>query len=553
MNKIYSNINNIFLTIFCFFPLVTIFLKNAIFFHFGVGICWMMFLIYRDSLPAKIQDFYSYISNNFFCTYLGIFAIYIIFNFYFISPYKSPTIWLQFFPFHVTSLFGLFLLHNAAKENFNDKIIFYSLSALFIIYLVICSFIFYQNNFISIGDALRSMSPFFLIIISCLLAIEIYRNSERVSIKDICLYTSIWLINFCLVFLAHGNVTKLIFGICVIIILLSCFFRKILFSSMILILLGSILLPIGLSKLKDFTLLNTKTFSVQIRSVQTRLPQWIKVTDYFSKKPITGYGVYASYFMEETEDASSQEDLEWENIIKKNYKRILELQTIQDKLNTEQTKILENSFLVEKTNQYYTLKTLINKPEFYDQFIKELKVQLKEIDRILEISEEIKIIEKEKDLVEESSNQVKFAQINKRINLFKIEKNQLTKVIDEYNTVKTEEQKKSIMQEELTRFLDYPQFKITTHPHNIFLQTLLELGAVGLVMLVWLLFFILYKVSKLEDKFCQTVGYILFFTFVMIYSTANSLWYIGMHQVMYIVAFLFIIQKNWVTKKKTYL
>lgn len=534
--------DNIFLIILCLFPITAALLKhNAVLLHFIIVLSWCCVLVYRDSFISTIRNFFQYIFSNLFFLLLISFIIYITYNFLFISPYKSPTFKMQFLPFNITSLFGFLLLYISQHVRFNNKLIMYSLMSSVALYLALCV-IFIIKNHNEVPLILRLMMPFFFLVISCLSIMELYKLNYAFKVQTIAKVLFL-IINALLVFFSQDNTSKLVFGISLIIIIICYFARNRHFLIMSTGVILAATLPIAIANITDFSIFNTNAFNKQLRSIQTRVPQWINVLDNFGQKPITGHGVYASYYMAKKPDFEEelvtlndiiQDELQINIIAEENLQKAHYLEN-------EYAKLLTNSFLIKRTNHYYQLKQNISIPEYGDKFIIAIKEQLETIDLMLEILVELKQIQ---------LNPVLKKRLDKRIEYLKEEHLQMEQFLKYYNEASTYDAKHIILKKELEKFLSYPQFQIVTHPHNIILHVLFELGIIGILFLLSIIFYILYKISKVEDLIYRTIGYILYFIFLIIYSTASSIWYMGFHQIMYIIAFIFIVISTQKTSQK---
>lgn len=526
-------IDNTFLIILCLFPITTALLKhNAVILHFTIVLCWCCILAYRDSFINTVRNFFKYIFGNSFFLLLISFVIYITYNFLFISPYPSPTFKLQFLPFNLTSLFGGLLLYISRRGRFDNRLITYGLMSSVALYLVLC-IIFIAKNYTEVPLILRLMMPFLFLVISCLLIMEIYRDNHSFK-KRLLIQISIVSINALLVFLSEDNTSKLVFGIGIIISIICYFVRNKHFLIMSTGVILAVTIPIAIANITDFSIFNTTVFNKQLRSIQTRVPQWINVLDNFVQKPITGHGVYASYYMTKKTDVEDklvslndivQDELQVSIIDDENLPKAHELENKFEEL-------MRSSFLIKRTNHYYQLKRNILVPEYGDEFFTAIKEQLEAINLMLEILEDLKQIQ---------LNPVLKKRLDKRIGYFQQEHLQMEQFLKDYKAASTYDAKHTILKKELEEFLSYPQFQIVTHPHNIILHVLYELGIVGILFLLAIIFYILYKISKIEDPIYRTIGYILYFIFLIIYSTASSIWYMGFHQIMYIIAFIFIV------------
>lgn len=526
-------IDNIFFFILCLFPVTTALFKHTIYLYFATVLCWCCVLVYRDSLINTILGFLKYLFKSSLFLSLAPFAIYIIYNLYFISSYPSPTFKMQFLPFHLTSLFGFLLLYISRLDYSDNRLTIFSLSSSIAVYLVFCTiFIVKKPNEMSL--IIRHMLPFLFLIISCLLIMEIHRLYHNNFKKSFIMQASLIAINALLVFLSDGNTSKLLFVISLAIGLI-CYFVK--YKHFLIMGIGVILAvaaPVSIASIKDFSIFDTKFFHKQIRSIQTRTPQWMYVLDNLERNPITGQGVYASYHIAQKtaiEDGitSFKDILQGETpndlVDKNNLSKKYELEKTLEKL-------MNNSFLIARTNQYYQLKHNISDIEQGDRFFIAIKDQLKSIDLILKLLEDLKQIQ---------LNVILKTKLDNRIAYFQQEHLYMEQFLQAYKTANSYGAKQVILKQELERFLSYPQFQIVTHPHNIILHVLFELGIIGLVFLLITLFYILYKISKINVSTYRTIGYILYFIFLTIYSTASSIWYMDFHQIMYIVAFIFIV------------
>lgn len=440
---------------------------------------------------------------------------------------------MQFLPFHLTSLFGFLLLYISRLDYSDNRLTIFSLSSSIAVYLVFCTiFIVKKPNEMSL--IIRHVLPFLFLIISCLLIMEIHRLCHNNFKKSFVMQASLIAINALLAFLSDGNTSKLLFIIGLAIGLI-CYFVK--YKHFLIMGIGVILAvaaPVSIASIKDFSIFDTKFFHKQIRSIQTRTPQWMYVLDNLERNPMTGQGVYASYHIAQKtaiEDGiTSFEDISQgeapNSLVDKN--------NLSKKYKLEKTleKLMNNSFLIARTNQYYQLKHNISDVEQGDKFFIVIKDQLKSIDLILKILEDLKQIQ---------LNVILKTKLDNRIAYFQQEHLYMEQFLKAYKTANSYGAKQVILKQELERFLSYPQFQIVTHPHNIILHVLFELGIIGLVFLLITLFYILYKISKINVSTYRTIGYILYFIFLTIYSTASSIWYMDFHQIMYIVAFIFIV------------
>lgn len=535
-------VDNIFLIILCLFPITAALLKhNAVLLHFIIVLSWCCVLVYRASFISTIRNFFQYIFSNPFFLLIISFIIYTTYNFLFISPYQSPTFKMQFLPFNIISLFGFLLLYISQRVRFNNKLIMYSLTSSAALYLALCV-IFIIKNHNEFPLILRLMMPFFFLVISCLLIMQLRKSNYTFKVQTI-VKVSLLAINTLLVFFSEDNTSKLVFGISLIIVIISYFLRNRHFLIMSIGVILAAAIPIVIANITDFSIFNTTAFNKQLRSIQTRVPQWINVLDNFGQKPITGHGVYASYYMTKKTDVEEelvslndiiQDELQINIITEEN------LQKAHD-LENEYAKLLTNSFLIRRTNHYYQLKQNISIPEYGDKFIIAIKEQLETIGLMLEILENLKQIQ---------LNPVLKNRLDKRIERLQEEHQQMEQFLKDYNEASTYDAKHIILKKELEKFLSYPQFQIVTHPHNIILHVLFELGVVGILLLLSIIFYILYKISKIKDLTYRTIGYILYFIFLTIYSTASSIWYMGFHQIMYIVAFIFVVISTHKTRQE---
>lgn len=542
IKKTLLKIDNVFFFILCLFPITTALFKHTIYLYFAIIACWCCVLVYRDSLVNTILGFLKYLFKSPFFLSLAPFAIYIICNLYFISAYSSPTFKMQFLPFHLTSLFGFLLLYISRLEYFDNRLTIFSLSSSIAVYLVFCAiFIAKKPNEMSL--IIRHMLPFLFLIISCLLIMEIHRLYHNNFKKSFIMQALLVAINALLVFLSDGNTSKLLFVISLAIGLICYFVKDKHFLIMSIGVILAVAAPVSVASIKDFSIFNTKFFHQQLRSIQTRTPQWMYVLENLERNPITGQGVYASYYVAQrtamedgttTLDGILQEENQIDMIDKNNLSRKYELKkTLR--------KIANSSFLIKRTNQYYQLKRNISTHGYGDKFFIAIKDQLESIDLILAILAELKQIQ---------LNIILKTRLDNSIAYFQQERLYMEQFLKAYKTANTYDAKHVILKQELERFLSYPQFQIVTHPHNIILHVLFELGIIGLVFLLITLFYILYKISKIKVLTYRTIGYILYFIFLTIYSTASSIWYIDFHQIMYIVAFIFIVISTRQTKQK---
>lgn len=542
LKKFLLKIDNVFFLILCLFPITTALFKHTIYLYFAMVACWYCVLVYRNSLINTILGFLEYLCKNSLFLSLIPFALYIIYHLYFISDYPSPTFKMQFLPFHLTSLFGFLLLYIARLERFDNRLTTFSLSGSIAVYLIFCViFIAKKPNETSL--IIRHMLPFLFLVISCLLIMDIYRKYRHNFKKSFIMQASLVAINALLIFLSDGNTSKLLFVISLAIGLVCYFIKNKHFLIMSMGVILAVVTPISIASIKDFSIFNTKLFHKQLRSIQTRTPQWMYVLDHFEQNPMTGQGVYASYYIAQRTAIGGGATTINDILEEEHYNDMADQNNLSKKyeLETSLEKLVNSVFLINRTNQYYQLKRNITNPVYGDRFFNAIKDQVKSLDLILDMLKELKQIQ---------LNITLKARISSSIEYFQQERLYMEQFLEAYETANTYDAKHMVLKQELERFLSYPQFQIVTHPHNIILHALFELGILGIVFLLITLFYILYKISKIEVVIYRAIGYILYFIFLTLYSTASSIWYIDFHQIMYIVAFIFIVISTPNTKQK---